>query len=74
MLFNVVQAISNVVAWIVVAPLLDVLIYKEPFNKVLIQGVFACLGNVIVVGILGTLIAVGYSKIGAKSSSLTKED
>ena len=73
-LFNVVQAISNVVAWIVVAPLLDVLIYKEPFNKVLIQGVFACLGNVIVVGILGTLIAVGYSKIGAKSSSLTKED
>ena len=73
-LFNVVQVISNVVAWIVVAPLLDVLIYKEPFNKVLVQGVFACLGNVIIVGILGTLIAVGYSKIGAKSSSLSKED
>lgn len=73
-LFNVVQAIANVVAWIVVAPILDVLIYKEPFDKVVAQGVFACIGNVIVVGILGTLIAAGYSKIGAKSSSLTKED
>ena len=73
-LFNVVQAVANVLAWIVVAPVLDVLIYKEPFNKVVAQGVFACLGNVIVVGILGTLIAAGYSKIGAKSSSLTKED
>ncbi len=73
-LFNVVQVIANVAAWIVVAPLLDVLIYQEPFNKVLVQGVFACLGNVIIIGILGTLIASGYSKIGAKSSSLSKED
>ena len=73
-LFNVVQVLANVLAWIVVAPVLDVLIYKEPFNKVIAQGVFACLGNVIVVAILGTLIAAGYSKIGAKSSSLTKED
>ena len=27
-----------------------------------------------IIGILGTLLAVGYSKIGAKSSSLSKED
>ena len=73
-LFNVTQVVANVVAWIVVAPVLDVLIYQEPFDKVVVQGVFACIGNVIVIGILGTLIASGYSKIGAKSSSLTKED
>lgn len=73
-LFNVVQVISNIVAWIIVAPVLDILIYKEPVNKVFAQGFFACLGNVIVVGILGTLIAAGYSRIGAKSSSLSKED
>ena len=73
-LFNVIQVVANVVAWIVVAPVLDVLIYQEPFDKVVVQGVFACIGNVIVIGILGTLIASGYSKIGAKSSSLTKED
>jgi energy-coupling factor transport system substrate-specific component len=29
---------------------------------------------VIVIAILGTLLAVGYSKLGAKSSSLSKED
>lgn len=73
-LFNVVQVLSNVVAWILVAPVLDILIYAEPANKVFVQGAFAALGNVLIIGILGTLLAVGYSKIGAKSSSLEKED
>lgn len=73
-LFNVVQVIANAVAWIVVAPVLDVLIYQEPLNKVIAQGIGACVGNAIVVGILGTLIAAGYTKIGAKSSSLSRED
>lgn len=73
-LFNVVQVIANAVAWIVVASVLDVLIYQEPLNKVIAQGIGACVGNAIVVGILGTLIAAGYTKIGAKSSSLSRED
>lgn len=73
-LFNVVQVVANVVAWIIIAPALDILIYAEPANKVFIQGAFACLGNVIIVGILGTLLGVAYSKVGAKSSSLQKED
>lgn len=72
--FNVIQVIANIVAWIVVAPVLDILIYAEPANKVFAQGVGACIGNVIVAGVLGTLLAVGYTKIGGKSSSLTKED
>ena len=73
-LFNVVQVIANAVAWIVVAPVLDVLIYAEPANKVFVQGIFAFIGNIIVAGVLGTLLAAAYSKIGAKSSSLSKED
>lgn len=73
-LFNVIQVIANAVAWIVVAPLLDIVIYAEPAGKVFAQGAWAFLGNIIIVGILGTLIAVGYSKIGGKSSSLSKED
>ncbi|NLL77098.1 MAG: ECF-type riboflavin transporter substrate-binding protein [Clostridiales bacterium] len=72
--FNVVQIIANAAAWILAAPVLDILIYKEPVNKVFLQGVAAWLGNVIIIAILGTLLAVGYSKVGAKSSSLTKED
>lgn len=73
-LFNVVQVVANALAWIVVAPVLDIVIYAEPANKVFAQGALAFLGNIIVIGILGTLLAVGYSKIFAKSGSLEKED
>ena len=73
-LFNIVQVVANAIAWIVVAPVLDILIYAEPANKVFVQGIFAFLGNIIITAILGTLLLVGYSKIGAKSSSLQEED
>lgn len=73
-LFEVVQVVGNAIAWIVVAPILDIVIYAEPANKVFVQGLWAFLGNIIIIAILGTLLAVGYSKIGAKSSSLSKED
>ena len=72
--FNVIQLVANLVAWVVCAPVLDIAIYAEPANKVFAQGFFACLGNVIIILILGTLLSAGYSKIGAKSSSLSKED
>lgn len=72
--FNVVQVIGNALAWIGLAPLLDILIYAEPAAKVFTQGVLAFVGNIVVAGVLGTLLATAYSKVGAKSSSLTKED
>jgi Predicted membrane protein len=70
-LFNVTQVIGNAAAWIVLAPVLDILIYKEPVQKVFVQGLGAWLGNIL---IIATLLTVGYAKVGAKSSSLTKED
>ena len=73
-LFNVAQVAANAVAWIVLAPVLDIVIYAEPTDKLLAQGAGAFLGNILIVGILGTLLCAGYSKIGAKSSSLSKED
>jgi energy-coupling factor transport system substrate-specific component len=73
-LFNIVQVIANAIAWILIAPVLDIVVYAEPANKVFAQGFWAFLGNVIIIAILGTLLSVGYSKIGAKSSSLTKEE
>ncbi|MCR5546187.1 MAG: ECF-type riboflavin transporter substrate-binding protein [Lachnospiraceae bacterium] len=72
--FNVVQVIANAVAWIVVAPVLDVVIYAEPANKVFLQGIWAFVGNIIIVGVLGSLLGYAYTKISGKSSSLTKED
>ena len=73
-LFNVIQIIANAIAWIVVAPVLDILVYKEPANKVFAQGFFAFLGNIIVIAILGTILAVAYSKVAGRSSGLTKEE
>lgn len=73
-LFNIIQVLGNAVAWILLAPALDIAVYAEPANKVFAQGFFAFLGNVIIIAILGTLLSAGYTKIGAKSSSLQKED
>ncbi len=73
-LFNCVQVVANAVAWIVCAPVLDIVIYAEPANKVFAQGALAFLGNILIIGILGSLLAWGYTKIFAKTGSLEKED
>lgn len=73
-MFNVVQVIGNVIAWGLVAPVLDIVIYAEPANKVFTQGVTAGILNIVIIGILGSLLLVAYSKVGAKSGSLSKED
>ena len=72
--FNIVQVVGNLAAWVLVAPVLDILIYAEPVKKVFVQGAAAFVANIIAVGVLGTILTAAYSKIGAKSSSLTKED
>ena len=72
--FNIVQIVANAVAWIIVAPVLDILVYAEPANKVFAQGAFAFLGNILIIGILGSILLAAYSKIAGKSSGLKKED
>lgn len=73
-LFNVFQIIGNAVAWILVAPVLDIVIYAEPAEYVFTQGVAAAIPNAITVGIFGTLLLLIYSKTRAKKGSLTQED
>lgn len=73
-LFNVVQVVGNLIAWGFVAPVLDIVIYAEPAKKVFTQGITAAVVNVVLIGVLGTLLLVAYSKVGAKSGSLSKED
>ena len=73
-LFNVVQVVSNALAWILLAPALDIAVYAEPANKVFLQGAAAFLGNILIVGILGSLLLAAYSRIAGKSASLEKED
>ena len=71
--FNVVQVIGNLIAWVVVAPVLDILIYAEPVKKVFAQGVFAAISNTITGVIVGGLLIVAYTKTIAKKGSLDRE-
>lgn len=72
-LFNIYQIIGNFVAWVIVAPLLDVVVYAEPANLVVTQGVVAAISNAISAGVIGSILLVLYSKTRSKKGSLTKE-
>ncbi len=74
LLFNVYQVVSNAIAWIIVAPVLDIVIYAEPVNLVFTQGITATLLNAISAGVIGSLLLFAYSKTRAQKGSLTMED
>ena len=51
--FALANVIANLIGWIVVAPVLDILIYAEPAKKVFAQGVFAGISNSITAVVVG---------------------
>ncbi len=71
--FNVTQIIGNVIAWVVVAPVLDILIYQEPVNLVFTQGITAAIMNSISAGVFGTLLLIAYAGTRTKKGSLKKK-
>ena len=72
-LFAVINIVANAVAWVLVAPTLDILIYAEPAGKVFSQGVFAAIDNSLTAVIVGGLLVAAYCKTIAKKGSLYKE-
>lgn len=72
--FNIGQVVVNLLAWAILAPILDILIYSEPASKVFVQGVVSAIVNAISVGIIGTLLLKGYANTRTKSGSLRKEN
>ena len=71
--FNLWQAVSNLVVWVIIAPIGDILIYKEAAQKVFLQGAVAAVVNTLSVAIIGTLLLVAYVKSRPKKSSLRRE-
>ena len=71
--FNIIQAVVQIIAWGIVAPLLDILIYAEPVNKVFTQGIVAGLWNIGTVAVIGTLLLTAYAKTRTKKGSLSYE-
>ena len=72
--FNIAQAVAHLIAWGLIAPCLDILIYNEPLEKLFAQGLTAGVANIITTGIVGTLLLVAYAKTVVKKGSLNKED
>ena len=72
--FNIVQASVQAIGWVIIAPLLDIIIYAEPANKVFTQGVIAAGFNILTVGVLGTFLLLAYAKTRTKKGSLNYED
>jgi energy-coupling factor transport system substrate-specific component len=70
--FNVIQVIGNAIAWLVVAPVLDIVIYAEPANLVFTQGGIAAIMNSISAGVIGTLLLIAYAATRTKKGSLSK--
>ena len=73
LVYNIWQIVGNAFAWIVVAPVLDIVVYAEPVELVFTQGVVAAISNAVSAGVIGTILLVLYSKTRAKKGSLTKE-
>ncbi len=69
-LFNIYQILANVVAWVLIAPVLDILIYAEPQELVFAQGLIAALMNSISMGVIGSLLIFAYAKSRPKKGSL----
>lgn len=71
--FAIANVVANVVAWLGIAPVLDILIYAEPAGKVFAQGAMAAVVNSLTAVIVGALLAAAYAKTIAKKGSLDKE-
>jgi len=73
-LFNIHQVAANLIAWGVIAPVLDIIIYAEPVSKVFTQGIVAGLVNILTAGVVGSLLCFAYTKARPQAGSLKKEE
>lgn len=72
-IFNIYQVIANAIAWLLIAPTLDIFLNAEPAKKVYLQGAVAGTSNAITVGVLGTILLYTYSNTRIKKGSLDRE-
>lgn len=72
--FNLTQLVSHIICWGAVAPVLDILIYSEPLDKLFAQGLMAAVANAVTTAIIGSLLCVAYAATRTKAGSLNRED
>ena len=73
-IFNLGQAVCHLLAWVIVAPVLDIVMYQEPANKVFIQGLVSAGINIVATAVIGTLLCFAYAASIPKKGSLSEEE
>ena len=71
--YVIANLIANIVAWLVVAPVGDVVVYGEDAKLVFAQGLMAGAGDFVFAVIIGAILLFAYAKTIAKPGSLSKE-
>lgn len=72
--FIIATVVAHLVSWVVVAPVLDILMYAEPANKVFVQGLIGAIANIVTTAIVGTLLCIAYVAAIPKKGSLSEEE
>ena len=72
--FNISQVISHLICWVVIAPVLDIVMYAEPANKVFLQGLVGGAVNIVTTAVIGTLLCLAYAATKPKKGSLKEEE
>ena len=71
--FNLTQLAAHLICWMAVAPVLDVFMMGEPWDKLIAQGFMAGIGNAVTTAIVGSLLCIAYAATKTRAGSLTKE-
>ena len=69
--FAIGAVVANALAWLVVAPGLDVLIYQQPFEVVFAQASLAAITNLVGTLVVGYILIEAYAKTRTQSGSLS---
>ena len=72
-IFNIAQIVAHLISWVGIAPVLDILMYGEPANKVFTQGLVSAGINILATAVVGTLLCVAYAAAKPKKDSLKEE-
>jgi len=73
LIFNSIQAVANIASYVFIARILDLFMYNEPFGKLTLQGFVAAGINIAAVLIMGTTLAMCYSKTLTKTGRQKSE-
>ena len=65
--------VIHLVCWGFIAPALDILIYAEPTEKIIVQGLIAGVGNAVTTAVVGLILLLIYTKTRPKAGSLKKD-